>query len=249
MMRMIAGLALFLAIGTNSACSGPSFAQYQAPSRSFVYKIKPGDSLRIETWTNPEDKPEIVTRTVHPDGHIQLRFVGDMPLTGLTPEQAARVILDSLKKFIQVPQVTVTVVSSLSNSVYVLGEVPRPGRVPFNDGLSAVEALAEVGGPIQAFSVFDEIQLLRRGPGPAEVYQVDLEAILAAEKPDLPLQPGDVIYVPTRTITRFDRFSRQLLTPIGLLTGTATNAALAVQLNNNNNNGGANNNGVVDGGN
>src|SRR5690349_14523860 len=91
-----------------------------------AYKIGPQDALRIDVWKEPE-----ISRTVpvRPDGKISLPLLNDVQAAGLTPMQLADVISEGLKKFINNPQVTVSVSEINSRRVYVSGEVTRPGSM------------------------------------------------------------------------------------------------------------------------
>ncbi|HVH71867.1 MAG TPA: polysaccharide biosynthesis/export family protein, partial [Candidatus Dormibacteraeota bacterium] len=88
------------------------------------YKIGPQDVLKIDVW-----KEEQLTRTVpvRPDGKITLPLLNDVQAAGITPVELARVIRDGLKKYINDPQVTVTVTEINSRRIYVTGEVMRAG--------------------------------------------------------------------------------------------------------------------------
>src|SRR5258707_9536800 len=90
-------------------------------------KIGPQDVLRIDVW-----KEEQLTRTVpvRPDGKITLPLLNDVQAVGLTPMELAGVISDQLKKYINGPQVTVSVTEINSRRVYVNGEVSKAGAYP-----------------------------------------------------------------------------------------------------------------------
>src|ERR1700676_4920527 len=84
------------------------------------YRIGPQDVVRIDVWKEPE-----ITRTipVRPDGKISLPLLNDVQAAGLSAHELALTISKGLEKFINNPQVTVTVMEINSRRVYVTGEV------------------------------------------------------------------------------------------------------------------------------
>ena len=107
------------------------------------YKIGPQDVLRIDVWKEAE-----VTRAVpvRPDGKISLPLLNDVQAAGLTPMKLAAVIADGLTKYINNPQVTVTVSEINSRRIYVTGEVVRAGAYPLLPQMTALQALSSSGG-------------------------------------------------------------------------------------------------------
>jgi polysaccharide export outer membrane protein len=78
--------------------------------------------------------------------------------------------------------------------IYVLGDVARPGGYPMtnNDGtLTVLQAVATAGGT-QSSAAPNSSRLIRRTA--VGGYQSD--PIQKGKKPDIPLQAGDIVYVP-----------------------------------------------------
>ena len=86
------------------------------------YKIGPQDILRIDVWKEAEVSRAVPVR---PDGKISLPLLNDVQAAGLTPMQLSGVIADGLKKYMNDPQVTVSVSEINSRRIYVTGEVSR----------------------------------------------------------------------------------------------------------------------------
>ena len=96
----------------------PSASEGAKPTTQGVdadYKIGPQDVLRIDVWKEPE-----ITRTspVRPDGKISLPLLNDVQAAGLTPAQLTEVITNGLKKFINNPQVNVSVSEINSDNIF-----------------------------------------------------------------------------------------------------------------------------------
>src|SRR5277367_1849546 len=158
------------------------------------YRIGAQDVLRIDVWKEAE-----LTRTVpvRPDGKISLPLLNDVQAAGLTPTQLATVISEGLKKFINSPQVTVTVNEINSRRVYVTGEVAHAGAFPLLPGMTVLQALSSSGGFSQ-FAKNKGIYVLRTEDGKQVKHPFNYKEVLAGHKQEqnIILLPGDVIVVP-----------------------------------------------------
>jgi len=176
------------------ANSGPSASQSQAAENDAEYKIGPQDVLRIDVWKEPD-----ISRAapVRPDGKISLPLLNDVQAAGLTAMQLAAVISDGLKKFINNPQVTVSVSEINSRRIYVTGEVTRPGSMPLLPNMMVMQALSTSGGFTQ-FAKIKNIYVLRVTDGKQEKLPFNYKEVLNGQKPEQNqmLKPGDVIVVP-----------------------------------------------------
>ena len=94
-----------------------------ATNVSASYKIGPGDVLRISVWKEEGMEQEVL---VKPDGGITFPLAGDLQANGLTTQQLTEVLKTKLKRYIPNPVVTVSVLQSVSNKIYVVGKVNRP---------------------------------------------------------------------------------------------------------------------------
>lgn len=105
----------------------------------------------------------------------------------------------------------VYVPDNVGKSVYVLGEVERPGVVPIQRGgrVSLGEALAVAGGPTPA-SARREIAVLRGGFAKPIVYRVDLEKALLYDEA-IGLRPGDRVVVAPTGLATASRYMQQIL--------------------------------------
>jgi polysaccharide export outer membrane protein len=86
--------------------------------------------------------------------------------------------------------------------IYVIGEVPRSGGFVLNERetLSVLQALSLAGG-LGRTAAPHNARILRASAGSpkrAEI-PVDLKKILAGKKPDVPLEPEDILFVPSST--------------------------------------------------
>lgn len=163
-----------------------------APIVDAGYKIGPQDVLRIDVWKENE-----ISRTVpvRPDGKISIPLLNDVQAAGLTAMELSNNISEGLKKFMNAPQVTVTVAEINSRRVYVTGEVTRPGAYPLLPNMTALQALTSAGGFTQ-FANTKKIYVLRTENGKQAKHPFNYKSVLDGKTEDISLAPGDTIVVP-----------------------------------------------------
>ena len=158
------------------------------------YKIGPQDVLRIDVWKEAEISRSVPVR---PDGKISLPLLNDVQASGLTAMELANSITEGLKKFINAPQVTVSVSEINSRRVYVTGEVTRPGAYPLLPEMTVLQALTSASGFTQ-FARTKKVYVLRNAGGKQVKYPFNYNDVINGKRPEdnITLQPGDTIVVP-----------------------------------------------------
>ena len=175
------------------------------------YTVRLGDRLQI---TVLEDPGLNTSALVRPDGRITMPLAGTVTAAGLTPEAVAQSIRTRLaSEFVSPPNVTVSVVGlgdpsgtgavgTGAASIYVLGQVGRPGIYNVALPLDALRLLALAGGPGN-FAAKSRIQIRRQGDdGRESVILFDYESVQDGVVPieRVALKDGDVIVVPERRL-------------------------------------------------
>jgi polysaccharide biosynthesis/export protein len=158
------------------------------------YTIGAQDVLRIDVW-----KEDQLTRTVpvRPDGKVTLPLVNDVQAAGLTPMELAGVIAENLKKYINSPQVTVTIAQINSRRIYVTGEVMRAGALLMLPNMTVLQALSTCGGFTQ-FAKTKKIYVLRIDDGKQTKLPFNYNEVIKGKKTEqnIALRNGDVVVVP-----------------------------------------------------
>ena len=138
-----------------------------------------------------------VRAKVRPDGQISLPLLGDVLASGVTPSALARQIQERLTRFIVNPSVTISLEEPRAMMISVLGEVPKVGTYPLEQGSGIMEALAAAGGLTQ-YAASDRIIIIRREPSGNRVrirFEYDALTQLRGAAATFRLQNGDVIVV------------------------------------------------------
>jgi polysaccharide export outer membrane protein len=136
---------------------------------------------------------------VEPDGTIDFPFLGRLPVEGREPRDVATSIADGLREreILVDPQVTVFLAESNSLRVSVMGAVARPGTFPVSPGMTVVQAISTAGGFTALASQNDTVLTRRVGEG-VRRFTVPARRISDGRESDIPLQGGDIIFVPER---------------------------------------------------
>jgi polysaccharide export outer membrane protein len=131
------------------------------------------------------------------DGAISVPFAGRVRVAGMTPEGAEAAIRGRLAGQAMEPQVVVTVMTNVSGTVSVMGEVTGAARVPLSlRGDRLLDVIATAGG-IKT-PVHDTVIQLTRGGSTASV---PMRVLLENPQENVYAQPGDVVTVSRDTRT------------------------------------------------
>ena len=185
--KLLAGLLLTFAL---TQITTP--AQAQAPLAD--YKLHAGDKLSVSVWKEEELKRELVVR---PDGKLSFPLTGEVMAAGRTVSQVQSEIEAKLKKYMSEPIVTVSVVSLEGNTVFVIGQVNKPGAMIMNPQLTILQALA-LGGGLTAFAAANDIMVVRGSGAQQKTLPFRYNDVSRGKSLDqnLVLEAGDVVIVP-----------------------------------------------------
>ncbi|MFO7838319.1 MAG: polysaccharide biosynthesis/export family protein [Desulfosalsimonadaceae bacterium] len=159
-----------------------------------VYNFGVGDVLDIYVYEEPEISQEVVVRS---DGRISLPLVGDVKAAGQTPEGLAARIAEKLAKYIDAPEVTVTLAESRENVYYILGQVEAPGEYIISRPVTVIQAIARAGGFLE-WAKKSRIMIVS-GPDRSEsISYFDYGEFLdnPGKEENLLIKAGDTIVVP-----------------------------------------------------
>jgi polysaccharide biosynthesis/export protein len=91
-----------------------------------------------------------------------------------------------------------TVVVSRAGVAYVVGDVAKSGGflIEGNDRLTVLEIMALAGGTTRT-SAKDKARLIRKTPNGREEMPIPLKAMLMGKVKDMPVEDGDILFVPS----------------------------------------------------
>ena len=170
---------------------------YEAPAG---FLLGPEDELEITVWKNQELSRLTVIR---PDGLISMPLIGDIQAAGLTSDALAQRITERLKQyFATTPSVSVSVKAINSYSVFVMGEVAKPGKYQLKSYVTVLQAISTAGG-FTVYAKRNKLQVVRvteNSNGTRREVHIPLryDDLMAGrgEPGNILLQSGDIVLVP-----------------------------------------------------
>jgi polysaccharide export outer membrane protein len=192
-------LFITLLIGSGAFAQGTSDLSVVKPTPgdpsvdSSTYVIGPEDVLDIYVWKETDLSRRVPVRM---DGKISLPLVGEIQAAGLTPQQLKQQLINKLKDYVDIPNVTVTVMEVNSFKVYVTGQVSKPGVFTLRSETTILQIIPMAGGFTQ-WANERKIILVRKEQGQDKKYIINYKKIISGEdlSQNLVLKSGDTIIV------------------------------------------------------
>jgi polysaccharide biosynthesis/export protein len=166
-----------------------------APPADVAYTVKPGDTLLVSVWKEPDLQGPVLVR---PDGQFSFPLAGQMDARNKTVQELQQELTAKLKKFISDPVVTVSIQEIKGNKVYVIGQVQKPGDFVVNPRVDVMQALSMAGGTTP-FAALGDIMILRRNDaGQQQALPFKYTDVVRGRNlaQNIMLQAGDVVVVP-----------------------------------------------------
>lgn len=162
--------------------------------------IAAGDLLELTIWDAEENSlltnagqrvAQLQKIQVNSDGSIFIPFVGDLRVSGMSPQTAREQIESRLKQTIPSAQVQISVAPGRANTASLLSGVNAPGVYPLPGRDYTLLSLISQGGGVRANIVNPQVRLTRG----SEVYGISLERLYDDPKLDTTLAGGDRVII------------------------------------------------------
>jgi protein involved in polysaccharide export with SLBB domain len=169
------------------------------------YLLDSGDRVRVRVQEWPDVTGEFL---VGADGSVSVPGVGPVRARGISPNALAQAISDRLRE--RAPSTnSITVVDIIRyRSIYVLGDVQRPGEYEFQPNLTVTRAISLAGGfyrpPVAGFQRFERDAILSRGEAATFAARADRLRIRLARL-QAELKDSDDIEIPAVLARRQER--------------------------------------------
>lgn len=186
----------------------PNSADRLATARE--YRLGPTDKLSVQVFGVQE-----LDRTVQVDasGAVTLPLIGEISAVGETTTGLARKIAASYaERYLQNPQVSVSLTEAVSQQVLVDGAVTNPGQYQVSGSSTLMAAIANARG-VTDTAKLDQILLFRTTNGERMVARFNLADIRGGRAVDPPVFADDAIIVGSG-VGRLGLRDLLLLTPV-----------------------------------
>ena len=184
-----------------AAMLGCSDMQSSAPVPAEASASKPSGNLAPGDVINVifSGAPELNTRQkIQPNGRVSLPTVGDVSAAGRTITGLQQQLTSLYQPHLQDPTVVVSLAGAAAG-VYVSGEVLRPGKIPLDRPMTALEAVMEAGGFTKLANP-KQVFIVRNQEGKSQRYVLNMNhALYGTESIPFYVRAYDVIYVKEST--------------------------------------------------
>jgi polysaccharide export outer membrane protein len=155
------------------------------------YLLGTGDSVNISVFQADEFSKVVKVGT---DGNISLPLLGDMRAKGLTTPQLKQAIVTRLKqKYLQDPQVTITLQEQQNRSITLDGAFTAPGIRPLTGSQISLLQAVSLGSGLTDLADAGKVILFRHTGDKIKAYHLDINAIRDGRMKDPYVRNNDVI--------------------------------------------------------
>ncbi|MBZ2188152.1 polysaccharide biosynthesis/export family protein [Alcanivorax sp. JB21] len=179
----------------------PTLPEVLENTGHYDYVVGAGDVLNITVWDHPEltipagsmRSPSEAGNWVHNDGTIFYPYVGVVEVAGLRVTEIRDMITRRIARYIEDPQVDVTVAAFRSQRVYVAGSVREPGAYPVTNVPMRLLDVVNAAGGVTEEADWRNVQLTRDG----REYRLSLREVYERgdARYNVLLKAGDVVHV------------------------------------------------------
>lgn len=145
-------------------------------------------------YSSTNGEQSVLTRTVRPDGTLEMPIIGVVMCEGKTRAELAESIAQQIREGNYIPDPTVNV-QFVDMKITVMGEVDDPGQFNIvNDEITILDALA-LAGDMTIYGERNNVAVIRKVDGKSVIGYLDLRSKEVFASPFYHLQPNDTVYV------------------------------------------------------
>ncbi|WP_246525275.1 polysaccharide biosynthesis/export family protein [Thalassovita aquimarina] len=173
------------------------FAARRGPLSS---RIRAGDELTLTIWDNQTNSlvtdsgqkwANISKLQVAPAGTVFVPYVGDVKISGMTPQEARELLQVRLDTIAPSSQLQLQMSAGSGNRVDLVSGVQKPGSYPLPDQNQTLLSLIAQGGGIIPTLHHPIVQLIRDG----QTYRIPAEQLFADASKNVTLRGRDKVIV------------------------------------------------------
>lgn len=204
----VAGMALLSACADTAGGPIPYGRALSAPDEPKIatlesnYKIAPMDKLDIKVFKAEDISGEYDVDLV---GNISMPLIGEVQAANMTTAQLDERLTQKLgERYLQNPDVRVSIKSSAGRVVTIDGAVKEGGSFPVPGPMTLIQAVALAKGTTEDANP-RRVAVFRTIGGQRQAAAFDLTAIRRGQAPDPAIYPGDIVVVDGSSIKAFQK--------------------------------------------
>lgn len=190
---------------------------------TYQYTLQKDDKVSVSVWDHDDlsvgslygiyNSNEVYGKWLMIDtkGEVSVPKIGNVQLIGLTVLQAEEKLRNEYKKWIVNPIIELKV---LNKEVTVLGELKTPGKYLLEKDQNSLLEIIGKAGDFDFYANKKKIQVIRKLNGVDKTIVVDLTSVNSYAVANMNIQPGDIIYVPSRKGKHWDKRAGSTIVPI-----------------------------------
>lgn len=160
--------------------------------------IAAGDVVQVTIWDAEENSifgatgvTPLQPETVSSNGRIFVPYIGDLRISGMSPNSARARIEEELTRTVPSAQVQLTVEPGSANTANIASGVVIPGLYPLpNRNVKILDLFSQAGGPNPELNS-PQVRLVRGG----RTFGVPFERLLREPQANVAIRGGDRVYV------------------------------------------------------
>ena len=144
-------------------------AKLENQIKNYAYKVGAGDILQVTVWEHPEllnlgaEGLPAIGFLVDSQGNIFYPYIGRTHIAGQSIYTIRDQLSEALAKYIENPQLDVTVTTFASKKIYLTGEISRPlPLVMQGQAITLLDAITQAGG-VTKNADMNDIVVVRKG--------------------------------------------------------------------------------------
>ncbi len=156
------------------------------------YHVKAGDMILVKLDHYPSLEQSLMVRQ---DGSVSPAGIGKLAVAGLSSKELKLIIQRKYMEILPEPDVHVAVLRTSNLSVYIGGEIKKPGKIPFRPDLSVMEGITLSGGFRDRAKSYQIIIFRDKGKLGIKMYHFYMKNDLEFINGKFKLEPYDVIII------------------------------------------------------
>ncbi len=166
-------------------------------------RLKAGDNISLVFYYNPDF---LTIQTIREDGKIFLNLIGEVDAEGLTPLELKHKIEKEYHRYVDRVSASVVINAIAPKKIYMCGAVSITQLLGYRGDLSVFQAIVRSGGARGSARLDNVLVIRNQGTLAPLVFKVNVKDTIHKKGRDFVLENNDVVYIPTRVITKVNQF-------------------------------------------